>query len=236
MPRCSPTASPTAAPPARAGRSPRSGERLAGGALQSIPARAARRAARPVDARPVADVHHHGHHVETVLAIRPQSARHQSAERRARQDHRLRTPAAQSDQAVRHSDQCEYRTRPGVSQQRAHPRRAARLGVPSDHVQGGGDRRRALLGRRLLRQSDDDAAGPRVQRERHHPRTHQSGRAEGGAALGARYPRPAQRGLVQCRAAQGAPHDRAAVGRSGSPAIPKGRSGRACGFTGCRTR
>ena len=44
--------------------------------------------------------------------------------------------------------------------------RAARLGLPADDVPGGRDRRRALLGRRLQRQPDADAAGPRVRRRR----------------------------------------------------------------------
>ena len=46
-----------------------------------------------------------------------------------------------------------------VPQRRAVTRRAARLGLPADHVPGRRDRRRGLLGRRLFRQSDHDAAG-----------------------------------------------------------------------------
>jgi NTE family protein len=49
--------------------------------------------------------------------------------------------------------------------------------LPADAVSGGGDRRRAVLGRRLFRQSDDGPAGQRTRLRRHHPHSHQSGRA-----------------------------------------------------------
>ncbi len=51
------------------------GERLAVGAIQPVPARSARRPARPLDARPVAGLHRHGPDVAAVLALRSQPAR-----------------------------------------------------------------------------------------------------------------------------------------------------------------
>ena len=48
--------------------------RLAIGALQSVPARPARRPAGPLVARPLPDVRRHGHDVEAVLALRSQPA------------------------------------------------------------------------------------------------------------------------------------------------------------------
>ena len=86
---------------------------------------------------------------------------------------------ASADQAVRHRHQRAHRPRPRVSQRRAHARRPARLGLPADHVPGRRDRRRALLGRRLRRQSHHHAAGARVHVERHDPGADQSGRAAG---------------------------------------------------------
>ena len=83
---------------------------------------------------------------------------------------------AAPDQAVHHRDQRAHRPRPHLPQQGDHRRRAARLGLPADHVPGDRDRRRALLGRRLRRQSDDDAAGARKRRARHDPGADQSAR------------------------------------------------------------
>ena len=68
--------------------------------------------------------------------------------------HRFRAAGQRADQAVHHRHQCAHRPRPRLPQRRDHARRAARLGLPADHVPGGRDRRRALLGRRLCRQSD----------------------------------------------------------------------------------
>ena len=70
--------------------------------------------------------------------------------------------ASGADQAVRHRDQRAHGPRPHLPQRRPHRRRAAGLGLPADDVPGGRDRRRALLGRRLLRQPVDVAADPRV--------------------------------------------------------------------------
>ena len=53
--------------------------RLGSGALQPVPARPARRAARPLDARPFARLRRHGPDVAPVLALRPEPERRQSA-------------------------------------------------------------------------------------------------------------------------------------------------------------
>ena len=90
---------------------------------------------------------------------------------------RFRPADASADQALRHRDQCPHRTRPGLPQRRDHAGRAARVGLPADHVPGHRDRRRELLGRRLFRQSDHHPAGTRMPLARHHPRPDQSGRA-----------------------------------------------------------
>jgi hypothetical protein len=107
------------------------------------------------------------------------------------------------------------RTRPRVPKRRDHTGRAAGIGLPADHVPGDRDRRRKLLGWRLFRQSHHHPAGTRMPLARYDPGADQSGRARGLAALGPRYSQPAQRGLVQRRAAQGVADDRlAAAGRT----------------------
>ena len=96
------------------------------------------------------------------------------------------------------------------------PGRAARLRLPSDDVPGDRDRRRALLGRRLRRQSDHHAARARKRRARYDPRPDQPAGAAGYPAHGERDPQPPQRDFLQCAAAEGIADDRAAAagGRS----------------------
>ena len=81
---------------------------------------------------------------------------------------------------------------------RDHAGRAARLGLPADHVPGDRDRRRRLLGRRLFRQPDDDAADPRAATPSDTILV-QINPVErpGTPRTRARHPQPAQRGLVQ---------------------------------------
>src|SRR5262249_31541428 len=96
-----------------------------------------------------------------------------------------------------------------------HAGRAARVGVPPYAVSGHRDRWRKLLGRRLFGQSHHHAAGAGVPLPGYDSRSDQSGRAAGIAALCPRHSQPAQRGLVQCRAAKRVAHDRlAAPGRT----------------------
>ena len=86
-------------------------------------------------------------------------------------------PRCRADQALHHGDQRADRTPARVPQCRSVTRGAARLGLSADHVPGRRDRRRGLLGRRLFRQSDDDAAGAGVRLGRHDPGRHQPGGA-----------------------------------------------------------
>ena len=157
---------------------------VGGGAAQPVPARPAGRAARPLDARLLPRLHRHGPRVPAVLALRPQPGRRQPLARDPGRQRRLRAAGAGADQAVRHRDQCADRPRPRVPQRRHHARRAARLGLPADHVPGGRDRRRGLLGRRLLGQPDHDAAGPRVRA----PATRSSCRSTRSSARARRAP------------------------------------------------
>jgi hypothetical protein len=128
-----------------------------------------------------------------------------------------RAPGARADQGVRHRYQRAYRPGSGIPEQPRHAGRPARLRLPAHAVPGGRDRRRGLLGRRLLGQPDDHASGAGVRSQGHHPRPDQPGRAAGHAANGARD--------LQLRPAQGAADDRAvAAGRRSRPL--RGRSGR----------
>ena len=86
---------------------------------------------------------------------------------------------AVADQSLHHRDQCAHRPRQGVQERGGDAGRSARLGLPADHVPGGRDRRRGLLGRRLFRQSDALDPGSRVQIARHDSGADQSGRASG---------------------------------------------------------
>ena len=79
------------------------------------------------------------------------------------------------------------------------------------------DRRRALLGWRICRQSDHHAAHTRKRCARHDPRADQPARTAGHAALRLRDSQSAERNLLQLAADERTPHDRAAAsgGRSG---------------------
>ena len=152
--------------------------RVGRGADEPAAARPARDPDRQLDARLLAGVRRAGHRRARVLALR-----HESDGRRIRCAQILQDSvdferlATAPDQAVRHRHQRAHRPRPHLPQRRAHAGRAARVGLPADDVPGGGDRRRALLGRRLLRQSVDVAAGPRVHGVRHDPGADQPDRA-----------------------------------------------------------
>ena len=67
-----------------------------------------------------------------LFALRPQSARLQSAGIDPRREHRFRAAGAVADQAVHHGDQRPHRPRPHLSQRRDHAGRPARLGLPAD--------------------------------------------------------------------------------------------------------
>ena len=186
---------------ARGGARRRSGSSVSErGPAQPVPAQPAGRAARPLDARPFADVRRHGPDVAPVLALRPQSgaAPTRCADILAEM-HRFRAAGAGADQAVRHRHQRPHRPRPGIPQRRDHARRAARLGLPADDVPGGRDRRRDLLGRRLFRQSDHHAAGARMRLDDTILVQINPVERPGTPRTRARHPQSAQRGLLQRR-------------------------------------
>ncbi len=137
----------------------------------------------PLDAGRLADVPGQRDADAHLLALRPEPHRRASAAPASWPRRSISTAlAGVADQAVHHRHQRAHRPRARVPQRRDHARRAAGLGLPADHVPGGGDRRRALLGRRLRRQPDDHAAGARMPLQRHDPGADQPDRARRGAA------------------------------------------------------
>ena len=131
--------------------------------LSPLPAQPARRAARPLDARQFAGVHRDGPDVAAVLALRPRPGRRQSAARHPGRD-------ASTSSGWRAAPIKLFVTATNVRTGRGRVFRNAEITpdvllasacLPT-HVPGDRDRRRALLGRRLFRQSDDHAAGARM--------------------------------------------------------------------------
>ena len=194
-------------------------------ALQPVPARPARRAARPLDARPFADVHRHGHDGAAVLALRSQPAAAPircatswsstvDFERLAQSPIKLFVTATN----VRTGRGRVFRNAeitPDVLLASAClPTMFQAVEIDGEPYWDGGYSGNPTM-TPLVRECDV---------ERHHPGPDQSGRAAGHAALGARHPRPAQRGVVQRGAAEGAAHDRAAAPGGGRPATAKARS------------
>ena len=158
--------------------------RVGRGALQPAPARPARdRCIGPLDARQLAGLRRDGPRWRACSRPTTSNPAGSNPLREIlRESVDFERLGAVADQAVHHRHQRAHRPRPRLPQRRDHARRAAGLGLPADDVPGGRDRRRALLGRRLLRQPDDDAAGPRVHGARHHPGPDQPDRAAGHAA------------------------------------------------------
>src|SRR5215471_11890235 len=132
---------------------------IAGGVVEPAAAHSARRAARPLDARPFAGLRRDGPDGALVLALRSQPGRRKSLAQYPGRDRRFRSVGASVDQALRHRDQRPHGAWPGLPKQRNHARRAARVGLPPHAVPGDRDRWRKLLGRRLFRQSHHHAAG-----------------------------------------------------------------------------
>ena len=88
---------------------------------------------------------------------RSQSEGLQSVARDSGRSRRFRAAGAIADQTLHHRHQCSDRPRSRFQERRHYAGRSARLGLSADHVPGDRDRRRALLGRRLFRQSHDHA-------------------------------------------------------------------------------
>ncbi len=90
------------------------------------------------------------------VALRSQSAQHQSAARPDRALRRFRRGArVPGHQPVHFGHQCAHRPPARVSAGQDHRRCRDGVGLPADAVSRGRDRRRALLGRRLHGQSGD---------------------------------------------------------------------------------
>ena len=150
--------------------------------LQPVPARSARCPDRQLDARLLAGVRRDGPGGPRALALRLEPDGLNPLRQILLDSVDFERLRAGADRAVHHRHQRAHRPGPRLPQRRPHCRRAAGLGLPADDVPGGRDRRRALLGRRLLRQSVDVAADPRVLGVRHHPGPDQPDRAAGHAA------------------------------------------------------
>ena len=158
--------------------------RLGSGALQPVSARTARCDARPMDAELVAHVRGHGSHVSPRVALSDESGGEKSATRDSSRSGRFQAAGEIADQALHHRNQCADRPRSRVQERCHYARGSACVGMSAHHVSGYRDRQRALLGRRLFRQSHDYALGQGVQIAGHHSRYNQPGRAQGTAAIG----------------------------------------------------
>ncbi|WP_370108707.1 patatin-like phospholipase family protein [Bradyrhizobium yuanmingense] len=105
-----------------------------GRGLQPATALSARPLDGALDPRYVAVLHPHRFDVACALALRPQSYRLQSAARGAGREHRFRTARALADPAIHHRDPGTHRARTYLPQRGDHGRRAAGIGLSSNHV------------------------------------------------------------------------------------------------------
>src|SRR6202023_732730 len=137
-------------------------EGLAGSVAEPAAARVSGRAPRPLELGPFARLHRYGSDGPAILALRPEPARVQPPAADPRRLRRLRADRAGADQAVCLRHKRPHRPRSRIPQPRDHTRRPARLRLPADYVPGSRNRRRALLGWRLLRQPQYHAVGAGV--------------------------------------------------------------------------
>ncbi len=207
---------------------PRRGSR----AIQSAPALAARSADEPLDAGHLPRLSRDGPDDKGRFALRPQPVWPQSDQVDPVREHRLRPSRRGADQALHHRDQRAYRPWAHLPQPRNHARGPSRLRLPAHHVPGDRDRRRAVLGRRLRREPDNNAAHSRKRRARHDPRPDQPSGTPRHTAYGERDSEPPQRDFVQCPAYEGAADDRALAARRPIRVRAKARGGPACVRTG----
>ena len=195
------------------------------GAAQPVPARAARRAARPLDARQFPGLRRSwtsprgcsrpttSTRAAPTRCARSWPRRSTSTGSRARRSScssppPMCTPAGAASSATPRSRRTCCSPRPAC---RPCSRRSRSTARPTGTA--------ATPATRPSRPWSASATA------RHHPGADQPGRAPGHAAHGARHPQPGQRGLLQRRAAEGAAHDRpAAPGRR-----PRRLRGRAVG-------
>ena len=116
-------------------------------------------AARPLDARPFARLRRLRHDGARLLALRPRPSAANPLREILSESIDFDRLAAAPMKLFITATNVRTGAAARVPQRRADARRAARLGLPADHVPGGRDRRRGLLGRRLFRQPDHDPAG-----------------------------------------------------------------------------
>ena len=197
--------------------------RLASGALQPVPAHAARRAARALDARQLADVRRDGPDVAGGLALQPQPGRREPAHRHPRRGDRLRaaSPRARSSSSSPRptcapaAAGCSATTRSRRDVLLASaclPTMFQAVEIDGEDYWDGGYSGNPTM-TPLIRECD---------RGGHHPGADQPHRAAGHAAHGARHPQSPQRGLLQRRAAEGAAHDGAAAPQVAKPDSEEG--------------
>ena len=120
-------------------------------------------------------VPHHGHHGAGILALRAQSGGNQSASRDPRCSIDFEWLSQSSIRLFVTATNVHTGRGAYSGTRKSRPMCCSPRPVCPD-VPGGRDRRRALLGRRLFRQSDHHAACPRVHGERHPPGADQPGR------------------------------------------------------------
>ena len=159
------------------------------------------------------------HHVELSVALRSQPAQHQSAEGPDRPLRRFRRGEEERHAAVHRGDQCAHRPAARVPAREDRRRRGDGLGGAALRVQGGRDRRRALLGRRLHRQPADLSVLPHHRHRGRAGGADQSGAAGVDAADVAGDRQPHQRDHVQRLADRGIPRHRVRA-----PADRRGRA------------
>ena len=146
--------------------------------------------------------------VALPIALRRQPAQHQSAEGADRALRRFRRATRRSAPDLHRRHQRADRALTYFSAREDFRRIGDGLGLPARRVPGGRDRRRALLGRRLSRQSGDLPVLPRHRQRRRADRADQPAGAQEAADLDARDHVPRQRDHLQRAAVVGAARDR----------------------------
>ena len=129
--------------------------------------------------------------VALSLALRSQPAQHQSAQGPDRTLRRFRGVARRCAPDLHRGHQCAHRPAAYISARQYHRRGGDGLGLPAVRVSRGRDRRRALLGRRLSRQSGDLSVLPRDAGRGRADRADQPAGAQEIADLDARDHEPA---------------------------------------------
>ncbi len=135
--------------------------------------------------------------VAISVALRSQPAQHQSAQGPGRALRRFRRPARRQAADLHRRHQCADRPAAYFSARKDFRRSRDGIGLPAGGVPRGRDRRRALLGRRLSRQSGALSVLPLDRHRGRGDRPDQSAGAQENAALDARDHGPRQRDHLQ---------------------------------------